>query len=114
LLQVQNLIERCLQLYMTRKDVVNTLQMQAKIEPDFTLLGESTGSLTWGPLCPPALLWAGRGHRRSNHPSHQCSHARVLLQLCVLTAGWGGVYVSQCGKSWRSKTRSFSKLTTHA
>lgn len=60
MLQVQNLIERCLQLYMTRKDVVNTLQMQAKIEPDFTLLGESTGSLTWGPLCPPARC-CGRG-----------------------------------------------------
>ncbi|XP_043690150.1 uncharacterized protein LOC122640927 isoform X1 [Telopea speciosissima] len=35
---VQNLIERCLQLYMTQKEVVETLLVQAKIEPDFTEL----------------------------------------------------------------------------
>lgn len=37
--QVQNLIERCLQLYMSRRDVVSMLQQQAKIEPGFTELG---------------------------------------------------------------------------
>lgn len=35
---VQNLIERCLQLYMNQKEVVETLLDQAKIEPDFTEL----------------------------------------------------------------------------
>eukprot|EP00262_Sarcandra_glabra_P020413 TRINITY_DN8103_c0_g4_i1.p1 TRINITY_DN8103_c0_g4~~TRINITY_DN8103_c0_g4_i1.p1 ORF type:complete len:323 (-),score=59.93 TRINITY_DN8103_c0_g4_i1:155-1123(-) len=35
---VQNLIERCLQLYMNQKEVVNTLLVQAKIEPGFTEL----------------------------------------------------------------------------
>lgn len=35
---VQNLIERCLQLYMSQKEVVNTLLQQAKIEPGFTEL----------------------------------------------------------------------------
>ncbi|OMP11075.1 hypothetical protein CCACVL1_00682, partial [Corchorus capsularis] len=35
---VQNLIERCLQLYMTQKEVVDTLLAQAKIEPGFTEL----------------------------------------------------------------------------
>ncbi|XP_030484044.1 uncharacterized protein LOC115700591 isoform X2 [Cannabis sativa] len=35
---VQNLIERCLQLYMNQKEVVDTLLDQAKIEPDFTSL----------------------------------------------------------------------------
>ncbi|CAI9765631.1 unnamed protein product [Fraxinus pennsylvanica] len=35
---VQNLIERCLQLYMSQKEVVNTLLHQAKIEPGFTEL----------------------------------------------------------------------------
>lgn len=35
---VQNLIERCLQLYMNQKEVVNTLLTQAKIEPGFTEL----------------------------------------------------------------------------
>ncbi|KAI4300871.1 hypothetical protein L6164_034199 [Bauhinia variegata] len=35
---VQNLIERCLQLYMSQKEVVETLLAQAKIEPDFTQL----------------------------------------------------------------------------
>lgn len=38
-LQVQNLIERCLQLYMSQKEVVETLLAQAKIEPGFTELG---------------------------------------------------------------------------
>lgn len=35
---VQNLIERCLQLYMSQKEVVGTLLQQAKIEPGFTEL----------------------------------------------------------------------------
>ncbi|KAH6818718.1 hypothetical protein C2S51_002321 [Perilla frutescens var. frutescens] len=35
---VQNLIERCLQLYMSQREVVNTLFNQAKIEPGFTEL----------------------------------------------------------------------------
>lgn len=35
---VQNLIERCLQLYMDRKEVIETLLAQAKIEPGFTEL----------------------------------------------------------------------------
>lgn len=40
LCQVQNLIERCLQLYMNQSEVITTLQYQAKIEPGFTSLGE--------------------------------------------------------------------------
>jgi len=40
-LQVQNLIERCLQLYMNQKEVVDTLSLQAKIEPSFTELGNT-------------------------------------------------------------------------
>ncbi|KAJ7548501.1 hypothetical protein O6H91_07G014600 [Diphasiastrum complanatum] len=35
---VQNLIERCLQLYMNQKEVINTLLNQAKVEPGFTSL----------------------------------------------------------------------------
>ncbi|XP_019261342.1 PREDICTED: uncharacterized protein LOC109239252 isoform X2 [Nicotiana attenuata] len=35
---VQNLIERCLQLYMNQEEVVKTLLHQAKIEPGFTEL----------------------------------------------------------------------------
>lgn len=35
---VQNLIERCLQLYMSQSEVVSTLLDQAKIEPGFTEL----------------------------------------------------------------------------
>lgn len=42
--QVQNLIERCLQLYMTQKEVVRTLLDQAKIEPGFTELGKKSYS----------------------------------------------------------------------
>jgi hypothetical protein len=40
LLQVQNLIERCLQLYMNKGEVVRTLSNRARIEPGFTTLGE--------------------------------------------------------------------------
>lgn len=40
-LQVQNLIERCLQLYMNQKEVIETLSFQAKIEPSFTELGNA-------------------------------------------------------------------------
>lgn len=40
-IQVQNLIERCLQLYMSQKEVVSTLLHQAKIEPSFTELGKT-------------------------------------------------------------------------
>ena len=36
---VQNLVERCLQLYMDKKEVAYTLQTQAGIEPGFTGLG---------------------------------------------------------------------------
>ncbi|XP_059589698.1 uncharacterized protein LOC100257023 isoform X4 [Vitis vinifera] len=35
---VQNLIERCLQLYMNRDEVVKTLSTRARIEPGFTTL----------------------------------------------------------------------------
>lgn len=35
---VQNLIERCLQLYMSQREVVSTLLQHAKIEPGFTEL----------------------------------------------------------------------------
>lgn len=38
-LQVQNLIERCLQLYMNKGEVVRTLSNRAQIEPGFTTLG---------------------------------------------------------------------------
>ncbi|CAK7348729.1 unnamed protein product [Dovyalis caffra] len=38
LFQVQNLIERCLQLYMNRDEVVKTLSTRARIDPGFTTL----------------------------------------------------------------------------
>ncbi|KAG6535036.1 hypothetical protein ZIOFF_008954 [Zingiber officinale] len=36
--KVQNLIEQCLRLHMNQKEVVDTLSLQAKIEPSFTEL----------------------------------------------------------------------------
>ncbi|KAI4987736.1 hypothetical protein ZWY2020_028494 [Hordeum vulgare] len=39
--KVQNLIERCLQLYMNQKEVIDTLSLEAKIEPSFTELERS-------------------------------------------------------------------------
>ncbi|KAH9625238.1 hypothetical protein KSS87_004519 [Heliosperma pusillum] len=38
---VQNLIERCLQLYMNRDEVVKTLLNRARIDPGFTTLGRN-------------------------------------------------------------------------
>ncbi|XP_047942670.1 uncharacterized protein LOC125189434 [Salvia hispanica] len=35
---VQILIEKCLQLYMSEEEVVNTLSHQAKVEPGFTAI----------------------------------------------------------------------------
>ena len=35
---VQNLIEKCLQMYLSQREVVSTLHQQAKIEPGFTKL----------------------------------------------------------------------------
>ena len=35
---MQNLIERCLQQYMTQTEIITALQMQANIEPGFTCL----------------------------------------------------------------------------
>ncbi|MQL87858.1 hypothetical protein Taro_020411 [Colocasia esculenta] len=47
--KVQNLIERCLQLYMNQKEVVQTLEQNARIEPGFTELGnQGSGS---APYC---------------------------------------------------------------
>ncbi|KAL6311560.1 hypothetical protein AAG906_025880 [Vitis piasezkii] len=39
--KVQNLIERCLQLYMNRDEVVKTLLSRARIDPGFTTLGRA-------------------------------------------------------------------------
>lgn len=55
--QVQNLIERCLQLYMNPKEVVETLLAQAKIEPGFTELGSNFSSVLFSfSFITPALL----------------------------------------------------------
>ena len=43
---VQNLIERCLQMYLSQREVIATLQSQAKIEPGFT-------GLVWQVQLPP-------------------------------------------------------------
>ncbi|KAK6158867.1 hypothetical protein DH2020_006181 [Rehmannia glutinosa] len=41
---VQNLIERCLQLYMNKDEVVKTLLNRARIDPGFTTLGRASVS----------------------------------------------------------------------
>ena len=38
-MQVQKLIERCLELYMSQQEIVTALKMQANIEPGLTNLG---------------------------------------------------------------------------
>lgn len=42
---MQNLIERCLQLYMNKGEVVRTLSTRARIEPGFTTLGDVAKSV---------------------------------------------------------------------
>ena len=39
IMQVQKLIERCLELYMSQQEIVTALKMQANIEPGLTNLG---------------------------------------------------------------------------
>lgn len=39
-IQVKDLIEYCLQLYMNQKEVIQTLEQNAHIEPGFTELGK--------------------------------------------------------------------------
>ena len=93
---VQNLVERCLQLYMNQREVVTALQRQTKIEPSFT-------SLVWQKLeeqnpeffkarlekalhlhffLPSRNAWASRWRRASfdfdsRSPSLSISNARA-------------------------------------
>ncbi|URD73434.1 plant-specific domain TIGR01589 family protein [Musa troglodytarum] len=63
--QVQNLIERCLQLYMNQKEVVDTLSFQAKIEPSFT-------ELVWQKL------------EEENREFFKAYHIRLILKNQIL------------------------------
>ncbi|KAK8967636.1 hypothetical protein KSP40_PGU001882 [Platanthera guangdongensis] len=62
---VQNLIERCLQLYMNQKEVVDTLLYQAKIEPGFT-------ELVWQKL------------EEENRDFFKAYHVRLMLKNQIL------------------------------
>ncbi|CAL9759166.1 unnamed protein product [Musa acuminata subsp. burmannicoides] len=62
---VQNLIERCLQLYMNQKEVVDTLSFQAKIEPSFT-------ELVWQKL------------EEENREFFKAYHIRLILKNQIL------------------------------
>ncbi|KAJ8497550.1 hypothetical protein OPV22_008102 [Ensete ventricosum] len=62
---VQNLIERCLQLYMNQKEVVDTLSFQAKIEPSFT-------ELVWQKL------------EEENREFFEAYHIRLILKNQIL------------------------------
>nr|KYP46336.1 hypothetical protein KK1_032058 [Cajanus cajan] len=62
---VQNLIERCLQLYMSQKEVVETLLAQAKIEPGFT-------ELVWQKL------------EEENEEFFQAYYARLVLKQQIM------------------------------
>ena len=42
--QVKDLIEYCLQLYMSQKEIIQALQQNAHIEPSFTELGNFQGA----------------------------------------------------------------------
>ncbi|XP_002973960.2 uncharacterized protein LOC9656016 [Selaginella moellendorffii] len=63
---VQNLIERCLQLYMNQTEVINTLLNQAKIEPGFT-------SLVWQKL------------EEQNPDFFKAYYARLKLKKHIMT-----------------------------
>ncbi|KAL1313273.1 hypothetical protein AAHE18_16G101100 [Arachis hypogaea] len=58
---VQNLIERCLQLYMNKDEVVKTLLTRAKIDPGFTTLVNNL-PMGYPVLQQPPLPAAGQPH----------------------------------------------------
>ncbi|XP_043716030.1 uncharacterized protein LOC122664320 isoform X3 [Telopea speciosissima] len=58
---VQNLIERCLQLYMNRDEVVKTLLHRAKIEPGFTNLVNNL-PIGYPVLQQPTITATGQPH----------------------------------------------------
>ncbi|CAA7410828.1 unnamed protein product [Spirodela intermedia] len=62
---VQNLIERCLQLYMNQKEVVETLEHNARIEPGFT-------ELVWQKL------------EEENREFFKAYHVRLMLKNQIL------------------------------
>ncbi|CAL9125656.1 unnamed protein product [Musa textilis] len=62
---VQNLIERCLQLYMNQREVIDTLSFQAKIEPSFT-------QLVWQKL------------EEENREFFEAYHVRLILKNQIL------------------------------
>lgn len=72
---VQNLIERCLQLYMSQREVVSTLHAQAEIEPGFT-------GLVWQ-VRPASYLSICHRHRQSLACSAmiQSSHPRLSVPV---------------------------------
>ncbi|XP_042461325.1 uncharacterized protein LOC122045250 [Zingiber officinale] len=63
--KVQNLIEQCLRLHMNQKEVVDTLSLQAKIEPSFT-------ELVWQKL------------EEENQELFQAYHLRLILKNQIM------------------------------
>ena len=45
-MQVQGMIERCLQSYMNQTEIITTLHLQANIDPGFTSLGTNVFATT--------------------------------------------------------------------
>ncbi|RWW33336.1 hypothetical protein GW17_00001955, partial [Ensete ventricosum] len=74
---VQNLIERCLQLYMNQKEVIDTLSFQAKIEPSFTQLEKGKKKKRKRRRIPRTVLARGRFF----------SHARRKIEATFTVLG---------------------------
>ncbi|KAE9595807.1 putative angiotensin-converting enzyme 2 [Lupinus albus] len=75
---VQNLIERCLQLYMNKDEVVKTLLTRAKIDPGFTTLVAAMNSSRWRQL---QFLIAPRRNRSFSTPAaatESCNRSNPL------------------------------------
>ncbi len=74
---VQNLIERCLQMYLSQREVIATLQSQAKIEPGFTGLVWQVHLPTLLPRCsavPPDLLLSSQQLELLQRPPRHARH----------------------------------------
>ncbi|KAG6753702.1 hypothetical protein POTOM_041699 [Populus tomentosa] len=75
---VQYLIERCLQLFLDKDEVVKTLFEQARIQPDFTRIGKS--------LIPPTgLLISSSTYRNALPPTTLQVHNLSFLSLFCST-----------------------------
>ncbi|KAK4796708.1 hypothetical protein SAY86_029034 [Trapa natans] len=93
---VQNLIERCLQLYMNRKEVVDTLLVQAKIEPGFTELVQNSAFYAQE-LPDPAVNPETFQHPANHGLTNSFTNGRSSLHSTMLSSTDISVHANRIG-----------------